>query len=154
MLDAISFADTLHGWCSSLQGMLLHSADGGLTWVEQAFPEIMPIAALHAVSATTCWAAGYNGMILKTEDGGRTWEKMQAYATDYTRILFDARGTGWAIGKRGAVVRSTDGGKRWRLHHLSEAKVLNGICFPKPGTVLSVGSGGTIDTSPIHTEKK
>jgi len=75
LLDAISFSDTLHGWCSSMQGALLRTTNGGLDWVPIPRVSALPATALWAVSPGECWVALFDGRIARTTDAGASWKE-------------------------------------------------------------------------------
>lgn len=148
MLDAISFADSRHGWASSVQRTMLRTTDGGDTWTEQDIDAFLPVTTIVARSATECWAAGQHGLLLRTLDGGASWQRIEAYETDYVTITFDSCGTGWAVGRRGAIVRGERDNLHWRLHDLTTAKALHGITFLPNNTALTVGLHGMLFRHP------
>lgn len=144
MLDAISFADPLHGWTSSSQRILLRTTDGGEHWQEQQADAFLPVRTIHARSADECWAAGYHGLLLRTLDGGESWQRIDAYETDYVSLAFDAQGTGWAVGKRGAIVRAENNNLRWRLHDRISTATINAITFLPNNKAVAVGMNGIL----------
>lgn len=144
MLDAISFADSRHGWASSVQRLLLRTTDGGESWEEIPINVFTAATALHARSADECWMIGYHGLIMRSMNGGIIWSKIDAYNTDYVEITFDSRGRGWAVGDRGAVVHAVEGNMSWRLHDLTAAGSLHAIAILPNNTAVAVGDTGAI----------
>ena len=78
----VGFVDADNGWVTALcfppafggvgtgWGVILHTTDGGMTWVQQdcgVVPSTMTSAALDAQSA---WVAGNEGLVMRTVDGG------------------------------------------------------------------------------------
>lgn len=76
-LADISFADRQNGWAVGWYGTLLHTDNGGQSWVSQAPPWLgfTWVGAVHAVDADTCWIAGGDNLVARTTDGGATWIK-------------------------------------------------------------------------------
>ncbi|HEU4339142.1 MAG TPA: YCF48-related protein, partial [Planctomycetota bacterium] len=79
-LSGLDFVDAGHGWLATDDG-ILHSSDGGATWIVQALPDVDATEGLqdiHFVNSTTGWAVGMHGQdstpnlgfILKTSTGG------------------------------------------------------------------------------------
>ncbi len=69
------------GWAvgdsSGGYGTILHTTDGGVTWVRQGSPADVPDTQLKEVSAVDAqhaWVVGATA-ILRTRDGGQTWEQ-------------------------------------------------------------------------------
>lgn len=80
-LRDIYFVDISNGWCVGEQGTVLHTTNGGITWIIQngntnasAYHE-----GVSAASPTTAWFVGNypyppdSDIIRKTTDGGNTW---------------------------------------------------------------------------------
>lgn len=144
MLDAISFADSLHGWCSSVQGLLLATTDGGAHWTKRQPPSAMPITTVLSRTPRECWIAGYNGLIAQTTDAGASWSVKQVYNATIQRLRFDRNGVGWAACNRGIVLRSNSDLSGWNLFTRAETEALNSLHFPDDSTLVTVGSAGTI----------
>jgi photosystem II stability/assembly factor-like uncharacterized protein len=79
--NAVHFVDEQHGWLACRGGQLMHSDDGGQTWLPVSLP-------LHSGSpptfwditfsdSLTGWVVGEQGAIFHTGDGGATWVKQQ-----------------------------------------------------------------------------
>ena len=75
----IFFVDQQHGWIVGAQSTILHTKDGGQTWVSQPSQPLPFKNEFHKVrfiSPQVGWIAGEEGTILKTVDGGATWMKL------------------------------------------------------------------------------
>ncbi|MDB4896760.1 MAG: hypothetical protein JWN15_3022 [Firmicutes bacterium] len=104
------------GWMQTAD-RLLHTADGGATWVDVS-PKVGPLERAQWVDGQNAWVF-YQNILLHTRDGGTTWLTNHAPFGDAT-IAFGG-GTGWAMvaGEPGAgsmpvsfhVTR--DGGGTW-----------------------------------------
>ena len=86
--------------------LVLHTADGGLTWNEQAVgaPPVTAIKGVSAISSTTAWVAGWNGFVARTSNGGQTWRKETiagAETVDFEDALFFDVQRGWVGGNIG-----------------------------------------------------
>jgi photosystem II stability/assembly factor-like uncharacterized protein len=105
-------------------GTILHTTNGGATWVRQGTSETIPDADLGEVAAVdnnTAWVvsgalvAGY-GLILHTTDGGATWTRQGSPST-VPYSLFDVRAlnknVAWVCGSNGTLLKTTDGGATW-----------------------------------------
>lgn len=117
----VYFADSLRGWVvggddRNFRAVVLHTIDGGNTWVEQTVPaEARFLRALKFVSPTKGWVCGRNGTIIHTSDGGNTWVS-QISGADSTLFDIDFADSlrGMASGN-GVVVRTIDGGATWQV---------------------------------------
>jgi photosystem II stability/assembly factor-like uncharacterized protein len=103
---AISFFDSQSGWAVGFNNLVLHTTDGGGTWVAQdvGAPPITAINGVTAVSATTAWIAGWNGFVARTTNSGATWRTESiagATDTDFEDALFLDANRGWVGGNIG-----------------------------------------------------
>lgn len=126
----ISAVDDQTAWAAigsgstDTRGYILHTTDGGATWVTQTIPAglVGGIKGVKGVSRNEAWAASLGGIILHTTDGGATWNVVLQSAAPITQVnRMDVIGTNvWiadaAIG--GAVVHTQDGGLTWRAEYL------------------------------------
>ena len=125
-LNDVTFLDALQGWAvggndSSGLGeiprshVILHTADGGLTWQSQHAPGTSDLKAVAFVDALNGWAAGDNGLVVRTRDGGATWQAVSTGSRDwFTCLRFTDAEHGWVGGSEGAVLRTSDGGQHWQ----------------------------------------
>ena len=76
-LDAISFSDPLNGWATGYNNLVLHTTDGGQTWVPQnvGAPPLTAITGVTAINSTTAWIAGWYGFVAETRNGGQSWRR-------------------------------------------------------------------------------
>ena len=103
---AISFADTQNGWATGFNNLVLHTTDGGQSWIAQnvGAPPVTAITGVSAISSTTAWVAGWNGFVARTSDSGQTWRKETiagASDVDFEDALFLDANTGWVGGNIG-----------------------------------------------------
>ena len=61
-LSDVAFVDGQNGWVVGDAGTILHTADGGATWAEQASGTSEALAAVAFVDDTTGWIAGSHGV--------------------------------------------------------------------------------------------
>jgi hypothetical protein len=116
--------ESTHGWLVGDGGLVLSTADGGITWNPPAgkIPDIaatnFDFRALGALGSHV-WIAGAPGTcVLHSADGGRSWEILR---TDQTAPLcsldFIDEYRGWAVGALGTILHTRDGGQTWRVQH-------------------------------------
>jgi len=113
------FFDSLHGWACGGLGVIVHTSDGGETWVKQNSPSPSGHLASVAFTDTARGWLGGEGELYFTTNGGAHWQKKDlgslptAYLGDITRITFADSIHGWLSGENGIIARTLDGGKTW-----------------------------------------
>ena len=121
-LKSVCFVDSLYGWIAGDSGTILHTTDGGTTWIQQDTHADNEIADVFFLNRNQGWASSFNfntspygTILLKTTNGGADWLS-QPYPTEnlfMTCILFFDSLNGWMGGKPHALVKTTDGGISW-----------------------------------------
>jgi len=107
---AVSFADAQNGWAVGFNNLVLHTTDGGQTWVTQnvGAPPLTAINGVTAIDANTAWIAGWNGFVARTTNAGQTWRKETiagAESVDFEDALFLDAQRGWVGGNIGIWAR-------------------------------------------------
>lgn len=123
------------GKIDSEYGVILHSSDGGNTWIRQGSQSVIPSVNLNdvcAVDGDVCWVAGDSDsfgntcVILKTVDGGLTWENQGRSITSVPPVSFSAifakdSDTAWAVAADTCLVfKTVNGGSNWDICRESE----------------------------------
>lgn len=121
-LKSVCFVDSLYGWIAGDSGIILHTTDGGISWLLQDTHSTNEVEDVFFLDRNQGWASTYNfttppfgTILLKTTDGGSTWIS-QPYPTEnifITCILFRDSLNGWMGGQPHALVKTTDGGISW-----------------------------------------
>lgn len=152
-LVAPSFA-----FASGSTGLLLKSADAGLTWQSVPPPAGYPngstgtYTACSFISPTEGWIAGSYLEITHTLDGGNTWQQQFVGGSSadgvYDMDFVDAQ-HGWVVGTFGSgVLRTADGGTSWSFHAFpSPSPDGRAIDFVTPLVGWAASTGGFIARS-------
>ena len=64
-LNGVVFSDSKIGWISGDDGTLLHTQDGGVTWLQQESPTTNNLADITLSKSGNVWAVGESGTILR-----------------------------------------------------------------------------------------
>jgi len=112
-MRGVKFVSRTHGWVlgsnPEKQTGMLHTSDGGLTWVGQ----YMGGHAMKFIDQEHGWVVGYMGQVYYTENGGLDWKRQ--YSNADTRWLkgvdFINENTGWIVGSWGTILNTTTGGE-------------------------------------------
>lgn len=104
----VEFVNEHVGWVVGGAGTLLHTTNGGETWVSKQLPtkyKGLWLSSVRFVSSMRGWIAGDNGVILATSDGGDNWELENAGNSNFLRGLTIAGENIFAVGNEGAILR-------------------------------------------------
>jgi photosystem II stability/assembly factor-like uncharacterized protein len=128
LVGASAAASAQEAWVAGnagLDGILLHTRDGGQTWNAEGDPNDLAdngLIAVSAVNSTTAWAVGENGLVLHTADGGERWVRQgqgQVPPVAFNGVYAADALHAWAVGPEepgneyGTIVRTADGGETW-----------------------------------------
>ncbi len=117
-MRGIHFFDANNGWAVGDFGKIIHTTDGGATWVEQSSGTVGTLRDVQFVTPQLGWIVGattFNPVILVTVTGGATWFSQpltnNANMINCERIqMLNGGSRGW-IG--GGGVAYTDDGYVW-----------------------------------------
>jgi photosystem II stability/assembly factor-like uncharacterized protein len=119
-LYSLWFKDNASGWAVGMDGIIIHTADGGKSWRKLESPLAAEKPTLYKVKVigNRGWAVGQYGEYMCSTDGGMTWKKMTgSLMTRYwiRDLDFSDALHGIAVGEHGTIVRSEDGGQTWEM---------------------------------------
>ncbi len=117
-LYCVYFTDANNGWISGIEGTLLRTQDGGVTW------DILPTGTAFSLYTVFVkygrgWVVGDKGAYLLSDDGGATWKVYDDAIKTRTAlrdVFFSSADSGWAVGMAGTVVHTTDSGRTWEFY--------------------------------------
>jgi photosystem II stability/assembly factor-like uncharacterized protein len=116
-LSGVFFADLNNGWTVGSGGVILHTQDGGTSWVVQPSNTRNDLSRVQFVSTTRGWVVGAGGTMLSTSDGGQTWTPLALGTTsNLLGLSFVTPALGWVAGggdSGSVVLKTTDGGVTW-----------------------------------------
>ena len=75
-LESVYFVNDQTGWAVGYKGTIMHTADGGTTWIQQSSGTTNDLFGVHFESPTLGYVVGLNATILKTIDAGATWSPL------------------------------------------------------------------------------
>lgn len=118
LLTAVCFPDAQHGWAVGHEGVIMATADAGITWQRQDTGTDTETVFLdvHFLDSSNGFAVGAYGKFLITGNGGRTWApaKPMEEEVHYNRLSRAGDGTLYLAGESGTLLISRDHGKKWR----------------------------------------
>ena len=175
-LNGVRFTDAQNGWAVGFGGLILHTTDGGKTWIKKEIQMPPPAQSgnerrprnrgpvdywnLYFRDANVGFITGARGTIFMTKNGGQTWERKQWVAegggrrgrSRLTATWMVNDEVGFMVGENNTLLKTTDGGETWkggseRVRVGETRNNLEAICFASPTHGWIIGSFGTI----LHT---
>lgn len=144
-LFSVSFPTEEDGWACGRWGTVLHTADGGKTWIRQDSGTDYTLSSIYFVDPKNGWAVGDEGAIVHSKDGGRTWEKQKSPVPFFLMdVYFQTPLKGWIVTERTHILFTEDGGKAWRVQFSDEDYILKSISFGDSLHGWTVGEYGYI----------
>jgi photosystem II stability/assembly factor-like uncharacterized protein len=146
---SVSFVNTQKGWSCGYYGLMVHTEDGGKTWVRQNSGTRDALFGLDFVDENNGWAVGDFGKILYTADGGKTFtEQKSNFENQLFAVSFADAKNGWAVGMLSTILHTADGGKTWEKQGPEGDVAYNDVNFVDAQCGWIAGEFGTI----MHTE--
>lgn len=147
LLDAVSLDDRQLVAVGE-RGIILHSADAGQHWQQQASPTDSLLTRIIASASGRLIAVGHDAAILTSDDRGQSWQ-LRNWHPEWEQPLFNAFFTdnrhGFAIGAYGLFLTTGDGGNSWQQRTISEDDFhLYGVTRLSDDSLLLVGEAGTM----------
>lgn len=120
-LLAVHFPVPLQGWAVGHEGVVLHSADGGSTWVKQLDGR-SALEAFKAHYARTAPGPAVEAAAAQLDQNYRAGP-----ALPWLDVWFEDANTGYAVGSFGMLMATCDGGKTWEpwLERIDNGEYLN-----------------------------
>ena len=146
-LNDVLFVDADQGWCVGMDGLIMHTANGGEVWVQQESPVDSLLRSVNFLNPLNGWIAGHH-VVLHTENGGRTWNVQKDLRLDFMDIDFFDEECGLLIDGFGKIFRTTNGGKDWQLATDKEySLLLTSLDIVDENEAWIGGAGGLVHTT-------
>ena len=114
------FTDSLNGWAVGINGTIIHTSNGGNTWVLQNSNTDFNIISVSFINSQKGFAISNsllysNPVIFNTTNGGINWDYVNYFDTTqvFNVIKFVDSSTGFIGGYGGLILKTTDGGLNW-----------------------------------------
>ncbi len=113
-LNKIDFINPNTGWIVGSLGIVLHTSDGGTSWVYRNTPSANLIF-IDFVNANTGYVSSENNLMFRTTNGGVNWSQldMNNNSPVYSYYFADANTGIVAAGYN--LIKTTNGGTNWEI---------------------------------------
>lgn len=129
------------------EGVVLTTADAGLTWTPAQAPRSAisnKLMRVHVSQDGSAWAVGSGGVLLRSRDYGKRWESAaQGEDTAWNGIAFDGP-RGCVVGEFGRIRITGDAGERWTSVASPVKHSLMSVRFRDSSHAIAVGLGGAV----------
>jgi len=129
-LYGVSFVDENTGWTVGYNGTVLHTTNGGDTWIPESSGTTYSLYDAAFTNNDNGWIVGEYGTILHTTDGGQNWILQQNVTTEYlSAVFFIDVYNGWIVGAQGILLHTIDGGITWSHQYLGNSCTIPDVAF-------------------------
>jgi photosystem II stability/assembly factor-like uncharacterized protein len=157
-LKKVYFTDANNGWVvgeyDQYSGHVLHTSNGGSTWVAQDPGVTHHLYDLHFTDSNNGWIVGNSGTLLHTTNGGSTWlSEDPGTSNGLAGIHFIDSQNGWISGGNNddaTILQTNDGGNTWISDNPGTSNLLYDIFLTDSTNGWAVGFMGDI-VSTIQT---
>ena len=154
----IFFTDSLHGWITGGDGLIMCTKDAGITWQYQNTSGLEDLHQVYFVDSITGWIAGDYKNASRTGNGGKDWEKMFVLNNNqwgsFSSVYFINQDTGWITGQE-LIYYTDDGGITWNqqihpdygfsdIHHLIMVNAGTGFAITNTSVLYRTSNGGNL----------
>ncbi len=129
-LFSVTFPNEKVGWTCGRWGCILHTTDGGKTWVRQKSGTDYTLSSIFFVDPKKGWAVGDGGTILHTTDGGKNWVRQKSPVPYFLmKVYFVTPLKGWIVTEQTHILSTDDGGNTWYIQFKDVDLILKSISF-------------------------
>ena len=129
-----------------MEGTLLKTVDGGLTWMSITGITSADLFGVSLVSSSVMYIAGSNGAVHKTIDGGTTWANigMSLSGIDALSINAYTSDVVYVAGSNGVAYKTSNGGATWTLLSTGTTESIYAVDVTSLTTAYIAGSNGMV----------
>ena len=144
-ITSIFFLDNLEGWACGLDGLILHTSDGGVSWTEQVSGTNEDLSSVQFTDADYGTVVGDGGTIIRTNNGGGSWYPQGSpWAGGLSDVFFVDAVTGWIAGPSRYLLYTETAGAFWDLQFTGTDTDYNGLWFEDAQTGWAAGDESII----------
>lgn len=144
-----SFVNSSVAWTVGLNGAILHTNNGGVTWTAQNSGVSFTLTSVCAISANEAWIAGESiDTLLHTTDAGATWTVQHVgVPLAMSELFFINANKGWATGVSGNIMHTEDGGATWTTQYSNNQNYFLTLFFTDANNGWAAGTNTIMHTT-------
>lgn len=151
-LNFIEFTDSLNGWITGFNAILLSTVDGGNNWnLIELIDSIEYLGKIQFVDTHNGYIHANKNSFLKTTDGGESWDYIKTnIGYDIWDFYFISANKGWIVGGEdwlqdqytdtSFIASTNDGGLNWSFQYEDKGFNIHGINFYDSSYGVAFGS--------------
>jgi len=147
-LYGLSFPTPTTGWAVGTSGVVLKTADGGVSWSAQDCGTQTDLLGTAFPDTNNGWVTGLNGTIRHTADGGTTWTNQGLGTISYRAVAAYSATSAICVGDRGTttstIAYTKNAGSTWAYGTTASTVQLMGATMASSTVGWAVGASGTI----------
>lgn len=147
-LLAVDFYNLNIGFAIGINGFVLKTSNGGISWQQQYTNTFQWLYSLKVIEEKIAFIVGGNidsGIFLSSYSGGEVWKKKEDLSSEWLlSIDFFSNNIGLIVGSNGKIFKTTNAGNIWAPQNSGTTVQLNGVTMTPEGIGLSCGGLGTI----------
>jgi len=157
VLRKLFFIDENNGWASGLAGTIIHTSNGGNSWILQNSTVTTPVVDIFFINNNCGWALTYPQVppfgttILKTTNSGFNWINNATFFENeiMSTVFFFDESVGFLGGN--GIKKTTDGGLTWISSHIDSGGVstLPILNFTFCSRTFGYACGGRLDVAGV-----
>jgi photosystem II stability/assembly factor-like uncharacterized protein len=146
-LSAVAFVDAHRGWVVGDRGTILHTTNGGQSWLTQT-NFLISLTSITFGDSEHGWLGGGFGSTMRTLDGGRLWlVQTNSYTDGFGSMAFVDAQYGWALNGYRTILHTSDGAQSWVTQTNLPTGFLNSLTFINRQCGWAAGSQGIMSTT-------
>jgi photosystem II stability/assembly factor-like uncharacterized protein len=141
-LNATKFISGTTGWAVGDCGTIIHTTDGGVSWIQQSVITTENLNDIYFIDSNTGIIVGTHGLLLYSSDAGTTWDSRSLSNNNLYGICFNDSNNGLISGDQ-ILLETNDGGLTWAVKW-STVSLLIDVAMIDLNTWITIGSNGMI----------
>ena len=144
----VDFADQDNGTVVGDSGLIMHTTNGGATWVSQFSSTKKRLLGVSFYDKNNGFIVGESSLILRTSNRGAVWDSLWPGTMAHLRdVSYLGRDTVIVVGDDGTILRTNNRGESWFEQTSGTTSTLRAVSFVNADTGTVVGDNTILRTT-------